>query len=63
VGKSQDGDRHVALGWAVNGVMTVAGSAAAVALAMLAGFSTVMLVGAGAYGLAVLYAYLISHWE
>jgi hypothetical protein len=63
VGKFQDGDRHVALGWAVNGVMTVAGSAAAVALAMLAGFSTVMLVGAGAYGLAALYAYLISHWE
>ena len=60
VGKFQKGDRHVALGWAVNGVMTVAGSAAAVALAMLAGFSTVLLVGSGAYGLAAIYVYWIS---
>jgi hypothetical protein len=60
VGKFHSGDRHVALGWAVNGVMTVAGSAAAVALAMLAGFSTVLLVGTGAYGLAAIYVYWVS---
>jgi hypothetical protein len=58
VGKFQGGDRHVALGWAVNGVMTVAGSAVAVALAMLTGFSSVLLVGAGAYVLASIYIYL-----
>ena len=60
VGRFHGSDRHVTLGWAVNGVMTVAGSAAAVALAMLAGFNTVLLVGAGAYGLAAIYAFLVS---
>jgi predicted membrane-bound spermidine synthase len=63
VGHFPGGDRHVALGWAVNGVMTVAGSAGAVALAILTGFSAVMLVGAGAYGLAAIYAYWISRRE
>jgi hypothetical protein len=59
VGRFPGGDRHVALGWAVNGVMTVVGSAAAVALAMLVGFRAVLLVGAGAYGLAAIYAYWV----
>jgi hypothetical protein len=45
-------DRHVALGWAVNGVMTVVGSAGAVTLALVAGFSRVLLVGTMAYVLA-----------
>jgi hypothetical protein len=45
-------DRHVALGWAVNGVMTVVGSACAVTLALAAGFSRVLLVGTMAYLLA-----------
>jgi hypothetical protein len=46
------GDRHIALGWAVNGVMTVVGSACAVTLALVAGFSRVLLVGTVAYLLA-----------
>jgi len=57
VGQAGSGSRHVALGWAVNGVMTVAGSAGAVAVAMLAGFSTVLLVGAGAYTVAAIFAF------
>lgn len=56
-GRFDHGDRHVALAWAVNGVMTVAGSAAAVTLAMLAGFSWVLLAGAGMYGVAAAVAY------
>lgn len=57
VGRLDGGDRHVALGWAVNGVMTVAGSAGAMAVAMLAGFSSVLLLGAGAYLVAAIFAY------
>jgi hypothetical protein len=60
VGQHAHGDRHVALGWAVNGVMTVVGSAGAVAVAMLAGFSSVLLVGAGAYVTAALFVYLAT---
>lgn len=60
VGHFEPGDRHVALGWAVNGVMTVVGSGGAVALAILAGFSSVLWVGAGAYVIAALFAYLVS---
>lgn len=51
------GEDQVALGWAVNGVMTVVGSAGAVALALLAGFSWVLVAGAVAYGLAALVAW------
>jgi hypothetical protein len=58
VGRSEDGSRHVALGWAVNGVMTVVGSAGAVALAMVAGFSSVLLAGAGAYTVAAIFLYV-----
>ncbi len=46
------GERHVALAWAVNGVMSVVGSAAAIAAAMLWGFSTVLAVAIGAYVVA-----------
>jgi hypothetical protein len=52
------GERHVALAWAVNGVMSVAGSAGAVTLAILAGFSRVLLLGLVAYALAALLAHL-----
>ena len=49
VGQYPQGDRHIALAWTVNSVMTVAGSVTAVAVAMVAGFTSVLLVGAGAY--------------
>jgi hypothetical protein len=58
VGQFPSGDRHVALGWTVNGVMTVVGSTGAVALALLAGFGSVLLVGAGAYLLTAVVAYV-----
>jgi hypothetical protein len=60
VGQADQGGRHVALAWAVNGVMSVVGSAGAVAVAMLAGFSTVLFVGAGSYLIAAGVAYLTS---
>jgi hypothetical protein len=50
------GQRPVALAWAVNGLMTVAGSVLAVTIAMLAGFSRVLLLGVLAYALAALLA-------
>jgi hypothetical protein len=50
----QADERQVALGWMVNGVMSVAGSAGAVTLAILAGFSRVLLLGLAAYALAAL---------
>ena len=59
VGQFEHGDRHVALAWAVNGAMTVVGSAGAVVIAILAGFSSVLWVGAGAYVIAALVAYLV----
>ena len=59
-GQFDNGDRHVALAWAVNGVMTVAGSATAMAMAMLTGFNIILLVGAGAYLIAAMFAYLAS---
>jgi hypothetical protein len=55
---SHAGERHVALAWAVNGVMSVVGSAGAVTLAILAGFSRVLLLGLVAYALAALLARL-----
>ncbi|MDX1519995.1 MAG: hypothetical protein R3264_00030 [Anaerolineae bacterium] len=58
VDQFKQGDRHVALAWAVNGLMTVVGSATAVAMAMLAGFSSVLLVGAGAYAVAGIFLYV-----
>lgn len=52
------GEQHVALGWAVNGVMTVLGSAGAITVAIVAGFRTVLLMGALAYAIAAGAAYL-----
>ena len=52
------GERHAALGWAVNGGMSVVGSAGAVTLDILAGFSRVLLLGLVAYALAALLALL-----
>ena len=46
--------RQVALAWCVNGLMTVVGSVAAVALSLTIGFSAVLSVGAGAYFLTTL---------
>ena len=52
-------DRHLALGWAVNGFMTVIGSAAAVTLAILAGFSWVVVLAAMAYAIAAMSALIL----
>ena len=46
--------RQVALAWCLNGLMTVVGSVAAVALSLTIGFSAVLYFGAGAYFLATL---------
>ena len=46
--------RQVAFAWCVNGLMTVVGSVAAVALSLTLGFSAVLYFGAGAYLLATL---------
>jgi hypothetical protein len=61
--QSSSSDRHVALAWAVNGAMTVVGSAVAVAVAMWAGFSSVLLVGAGAYVLAAVFIFFAGKWR
>ena len=58
VGQFDDGGRHVALAWAINGVMTVTGSVVAVAVAMQVGFSSVLLVGAGAYAIAAIFVFV-----
>lgn len=50
--RAEHGERAVALGWAVNGVMTVAGAALAIALAMLWGFAIVVAVAVGVYVVA-----------
>ncbi|MGD2049131.1 MAG: hypothetical protein PVH03_06530, partial [Chloroflexota bacterium] len=52
-------DRHLALGWAVNGFTTAIGSVAAVTLAIVAGFTWVMLLAAAAYGIAALSALIL----
>jgi hypothetical protein len=44
--------RDVALAWSANGIMSVAGSIAAVAIALLSGYTAVLLVGAGFYAAA-----------
>ena len=51
-------DPHVSLAWATNGVMTVAGTVAAVTLAILGGYTTVLLVGAACYLLLAALAYI-----
>lgn len=55
------GERHVALAWAVNGVMSVVGSAGAVTLAIVAGFSRVLGAGVFTYALAALLVYILWH--
>ncbi|MAT99223.1 MAG: hypothetical protein CL608_18940 [Anaerolineaceae bacterium] len=45
------GEGQVALAWAVNGVMSVVGSVLAVAVAILWGFTAVLLIGGLAYGI------------
>ena len=55
-----EGGREVALAWSLNGLMTVVGSVAAVALSIAAGFSAVLAFGAAAYALATL-ALTIAH--
>jgi hypothetical protein len=50
------GKQQVALAWTINGIMSVVGSVLAVALAIQLGFSTVLLVGGIAYGLATIAA-------
>jgi len=55
----QAGDQHVALAWAVNGIMTVVGSAGAVTLAIVAGFSYALLAGVVAYVLAAACAHFV----
>jgi len=61
------GSQPVALGWAVNGVMSVAGSTLAVTLAILAGFSRVLWAGAAIYLAAALVASFLrapeAAWE
>lgn len=52
-------DRHLALGWAVNGFTTAIGSVAAVTLAIVAGFTWVMLLAAAAYSIAALSALIL----
>jgi hypothetical protein len=50
------GARAVALAWAVNGVLAVVGSAVAMTLALQAGYSRVLLLGAACYVVAALVA-------
>ena len=46
--------RQVVVAWSVNGLMTVAGSVAAVLLSLTTGFTAVLWLGCGAYALATL---------
>jgi hypothetical protein len=46
---SHTGERQVALAWAVNGVTTVCGSVGAIALAMVLGFNSVLVISALVY--------------
>ncbi len=53
-------ENQVALAWAVNGVMTVAGTVGAMALATISGFNSVLIAGVIAYLIAAIFAFLIS---
>jgi len=57
VGRLTNGQRHVALAWAVNSVMTVVGAVLAITLAMQFGFSRTLGVGVALYGVAALFAF------
>ncbi len=54
------GDSQVALGWAINGVTSVAGSVVAITLAMLVGYNAVLVSAVAAYGCAALLVILIN---
>ncbi len=49
---------HIALAWAVNGVTTVIGSVAAVAVSILLGFHAVLWLGVGVYAIAAALAFV-----
>jgi hypothetical protein len=49
----------VPLAWSVNGIMSVVGSILAVTLAILLGYTSVLLAGGAAYALAGLVAILL----
>lgn len=55
---AMQGDRFVALAWAINGLATVIGSVLAVVLSLLFGFNAVIFIGMLAYGLAALFMFL-----
>ncbi len=58
-----DGGRQVALAWSINGLMTLVGSVAAVALSITAGFSAVLWLGAAAYTLATVTLAIVHRQE
>lgn len=51
---------YVPLAWSINGVMTVAGTVAAVSIALVIGYSAVLILGAVGYGIGALAAYRIG---
>jgi len=53
-------NNQVAAAWAVNGVMSVVGSIAAVALAITSGFTVVLLVGGAAYLIATVMTFILT---
>lgn len=53
------GQRQVPLAWAVNGIMSVAGSVLAVTLAILFGYTFVLIAGGAAYGVTAVAALLV----
>ena len=55
------GDQQVAMGWAVNAVMSVAGSVLAITLAMLLGYTAVLITAGVLYGGAASLAAIISN--
>ena len=57
------GGRQVALAWSVNGLMTLVGSVAAVALSITVGFSAVLWLGAAAYALATITLAIVHRQE
>lgn len=58
-----EGGRQVALAWSVNGLMTLVGSVAAVALSITVGFSAVLWLGAAAYALATITLTIVHRQE
>lgn len=54
--------RQIAVAWSVNGLMTVAGSIAAVLLSITSGFAAVLWLGCGAYVVATLILLFVQRW-